>query len=66
MGDDHLHDFIREGVGGFMRAARHWRWTTEEVIDLNFTLMPDVDHTNRDVCPYGANNAKVGAIYEHR
>ena len=59
VGDDHLRDFMGEGVNGFMHAARHWRCITEEVIDLGFALMPDVDHTNQEVCPYGVKSRSL-------
>ena len=62
MGDDHFPDFIREATGRVVRGTRLWGRTAEEIIDLNFALIPNDLHGDREVCPYGANRADVSTV----
>lgn len=53
VGDDHLHDFVWEirgrfvrGVCRFVRSVCPWRRIVEEAVDLGFASIPNDDHTS--------------------
>ena len=51
----HLHDFVREAAGRFVRSTHPWRRVrTEEAIDLGFASMPNDNDASREICSYGA------------